>query len=283
MSNLIEAKVWKLKMPPTPKFVLVSLADQANDEGVCWPSIGSIEQRTCFSDRAIQKALVWLEKCNYIKRIERKGRSTYYTVTPELGSPLVVNDVPPAADSPTSERPTGQGEPRSPQGEPRSPITITQPPQNPQGTAPKPARPADLLFETLAEVCGLDWRNLGKLERGRLNVAARDLREISATPQDVKDRAAAYVRLWPKVSLTPTALAANWSQCIAKPSTTASAAPPPARSQLDSDLETADYEARRLGLALRGADEDPRAYINRVNDAVSSAVLADHNRRRRVA
>lgn len=48
-------------------------------------------------------------------------------------------------------------------------------------------------------------------ERGRLNRAARELREVGATPDDVRVRWDAAVVRWPKITMTPTALAANWS------------------------------------------------------------------------
>jgi|GEM_PF-2874386 len=60
MSVIQSARVWRMQMPPVPKFVLISLADQANDQGVCWPSVQTLSDRTCYSDRAVQKALRWL-------------------------------------------------------------------------------------------------------------------------------------------------------------------------------------------------------------------------------
>lgn len=55
MSTIIMSACWPLQgMSPSQKAVLVSLADQANDDGVCWPSVESIGRRTCLSERAVR-------------------------------------------------------------------------------------------------------------------------------------------------------------------------------------------------------------------------------------
>ena len=49
-------------------------------------------------------------------------------------------------------------------------------------------------------------------ERGRRNKALKELREIAATPEDVRRRCHTYRRMYPTCTLTATALVANWSQ-----------------------------------------------------------------------
>lgn len=74
---------WPLQgMSVSQKAVLVSLADQANDDGVCWPSVRSISLRTCLSERAVQDALSWLQTVGAVFRNYRANTSTSYTVTP---------------------------------------------------------------------------------------------------------------------------------------------------------------------------------------------------------
>lgn len=52
----------------------------------------------------------------------------------------------------------------------------------------------DLVFETLAEVCGYDWKGvMTKDERGRLNKAVKQLKDISASPEDIQLRAKNFV------------------------------------------------------------------------------------------
>ncbi len=87
MSTLIQAKCWPLQMPPTPKAVLISLADNANDHGECWPSLPTIAMRTCFSERAIRNAIDWLEAHGLLVADRSNGRHTRYLVTPESFRP----------------------------------------------------------------------------------------------------------------------------------------------------------------------------------------------------
>lgn len=75
---------WPLQMSPAQKGVLISLADNANDDGVCWPSIRAISVRCCLSERAVQNAIKWLEEHHALKRNERSQKSTVYTITPDL-------------------------------------------------------------------------------------------------------------------------------------------------------------------------------------------------------
>lgn len=79
---------WPLQgMTVTQKAVLISLADNANDNGVCWPSIEKIAQRTCLSVRAVRNAIKWLEENQLLQKTERNGRSNIYTITPASYAP----------------------------------------------------------------------------------------------------------------------------------------------------------------------------------------------------
>ncbi|WP_244120806.1 helix-turn-helix domain-containing protein [Burkholderia gladioli] len=64
------------------KAVLISLADNANDQGVCWPSIPTIAKRVCASERAVQNAIKWLEEAKIVTANRTNGRHTSYTLTP---------------------------------------------------------------------------------------------------------------------------------------------------------------------------------------------------------
>lgn len=77
-------------------------------------------------------------------------------------------------------------------------------------------------------------------ERGRWNRAAKELREAGATADDIRSRCAIYRRRWPEVSLTPTALSANWGS-LQPP---AKAAPPCPECGVGGGLHTAECEGR---------------------------------------
>ncbi|WP_258196925.1 helix-turn-helix domain-containing protein [Pseudomonas entomophila] len=88
MSTIIMTACWPLQsMSPAQKAVLISLADNANDDGVCWPSVSRIAQRTCLSERAVRTALRWLEQAKILTAHQRSGRSTWYTVSPSSYDP----------------------------------------------------------------------------------------------------------------------------------------------------------------------------------------------------
>jgi hypothetical protein len=61
----------------------MSLADNANDNGDCWPSIAKICERTCYGKTAVVNALKWLEDAGAIHRDRSTGgHATNYTITP---------------------------------------------------------------------------------------------------------------------------------------------------------------------------------------------------------
>lgn len=76
------AACWPLQMSPAQKAVLISLADQANDQGVCWPSIETISRRTCLSRRAVIDAIKALEQLGHLSPQKESGRSTHYLLHP---------------------------------------------------------------------------------------------------------------------------------------------------------------------------------------------------------
>ena len=121
MSTIILGQCWPIHLPHTAKAVLISLADQANDSGVCWPSVGTLTKRTCLSERACQRALAYLEEHGHITKDERPGRSTVYKLHPILAdTPVRLAPHPRQAGTPG-------GATQSPGGATQSPRTVTEP------------------------------------------------------------------------------------------------------------------------------------------------------------
>lgn len=156
MSTIIMTQCWPLQgMSATTKAVLISLADNANDEGVCWPSVQRISERTCLSERAVRNALRWLEEAGILTSHQRTGRSTWYTVTPASYAPGTT--CPPAPDAP----PPRHDVPPTPA--PGAPITVIEPSIEPSEGASAPVAKSqrkisvpvqaivDLFNETLPE------------------------------------------------------------------------------------------------------------------------------------
>lgn len=46
--------VWGQRLTPAVKMVLLALADAADDEGVCWPSVPTLAGKCCISTRTVR-------------------------------------------------------------------------------------------------------------------------------------------------------------------------------------------------------------------------------------
>ena len=75
-------EAWRSSQPTGRKLVLLSLCDNANDQGECYPSMARIAERCGMSERAAQGHVAELEKAGILSRQERLGRSTLYTIHP---------------------------------------------------------------------------------------------------------------------------------------------------------------------------------------------------------
>jgi hypothetical protein len=93
MSIRLMTAAWSVRLPDSEKLVLLALADCANDDGLCWPSMASLVAKCSKSDRTIQACIKALVAKDHIERDERPGKGCYYTVhprserTPEAASP----------------------------------------------------------------------------------------------------------------------------------------------------------------------------------------------------
>ncbi len=89
MSFKASMRVWKEKLSGSKKLVKLCLADFANEQWQCWPSLATIAERTGLSRRYTIGLLNELESDGEIKRAKRGTTSTLYTLvfkTPEPAS-----------------------------------------------------------------------------------------------------------------------------------------------------------------------------------------------------
>jgi hypothetical protein len=120
MSIRAMSAVWDIDLPDSDKIVLLALADCANDEGHCWPSVASLVRKCSKSERTIQGSIKRLVGEGHLTRREVPGKGCNYTVHPHkkrIGDPR--SDNTPAKSAP------------------------------PQGTAPTPAAAADKPSRTI--------------------------------------------------------------------------------------------------------------------------------------
>lgn len=80
MSVHVSSAVWRTEFSdPIAKFILVKLADNANDEGSCWPSLTTICLETGICRTTVCEKLKMLESSGVLKRERRGYCSTIYT------------------------------------------------------------------------------------------------------------------------------------------------------------------------------------------------------------
>jgi len=97
MSIKLMTAVWAMQnLTPTQKLVLLALADNASDEGICWPSLTTITAKTSLSRRAVTDALADLEGFQCVSRDPgNPNRTTRYLVHPTTSAPNALGqDVP---------------------------------------------------------------------------------------------------------------------------------------------------------------------------------------------
>lgn len=122
MSIALMNAAWSTDLPLSAKFLLVALADQANDQGECYPSIALLRKRCSMGERTVQDQIDVLVRMGYLLRSLRNGRSTVYKITNPRGWRT------PAATAPPTE--AKEGEERTP--------AATAPPRQPHPAAPAP-------------------------------------------------------------------------------------------------------------------------------------------------
>lgn len=221
MSNLVTAPLWKrTDMPSTVKFVAISLGDQANDEGYCWPSVGSLARRTMQNERTVQRALRELEETyQLIEVVVRPGRSNGYQFRLDKlqgdlfelggGTESPPADSHPRQDTAPAQR-RGRGGPVPGEGRHTATHNRNRTIKEPSSGDTPAGGHRDELFEVIAQACRWPLDQLTKSSRGRINRAAKELREIGATPDQVRDRAERYRKRFPDCAITPQALTGNW-------------------------------------------------------------------------
>ncbi len=108
----IEALNWALKqmqdatMPSSTRFVLIILANRADPEGVCWPSLRYISVRTGLSERTIRNSCNEIEARKLMaiepqQRVDGGKTSNRYLLRLETPPPATIAGAPPGNHCPT--------------------------------------------------------------------------------------------------------------------------------------------------------------------------------------
>ncbi|HEY7823931.1 MAG TPA: helix-turn-helix domain-containing protein [Acidimicrobiia bacterium] len=207
----IEALNWAWEQPVSKaatKLVLLALADHSNADGECWPSMKRIAERSDISPRHVSRAIDELVDLGLVEKSGRRRHGGQYR---GWDYRLLVQRTPASIGHPLPVT-SGHGRPSPADAGVRS-----EPSENRQvePLADKPPESStnkkDETFETLAEVCGISLTGLTRSARGQLNRAAKELREVEATPDMIRAKAKAYKAQYPNATLTPTALVKHWA------------------------------------------------------------------------
>ncbi|EKY4302963.1 helix-turn-helix domain-containing protein, partial [Salmonella enterica] len=74
MSMELMVKAMKIRVGnPLRKLVLIKLADNASDQGECWPSYQHIADQCEISKRSVMNHISALCECGLVKKVTRKG------------------------------------------------------------------------------------------------------------------------------------------------------------------------------------------------------------------
>ena len=199
---------WEQDCPnATAKLVLMALADHANSDGECWPSMKRVAKLTGISSRQVSTHIVTLESLGYVTKGNRRrheGQLRGWEYRVNLHGEATSGSTLPVASGSPAHLPAEVGFRSEPSENRKEEPLADKPPES-------VTRKKDNLFETVAEVCGIGLTTLTRTARGQLNKAAKELREIDATDEQVRHKAKAYKAQYPNATLTPTALIKHWS------------------------------------------------------------------------
>lgn len=106
MSLKIVNKAWDIKgLSPTEKLILIRLSDNADEKGICYPSIDYIAENCEVSTKTVTRATARFEKLGYIIKKRRQNQSIVYTLFPDALS--VEETKSPIQKNKGHERPVG--------------------------------------------------------------------------------------------------------------------------------------------------------------------------------
>lgn len=148
--------VWETGIgPATKRLVLLALADSANDEGVCWPSVTTIARKANASKRRTEEVLAELHADGIVTRCQRFNDTNVYEIN--LGplrqaiaapredcTPREKQQTPPANLAPPPARTSGVTVKEQPEQEPTTSAAVAtgaQLPLLPAGSEVEPEKP----------------------------------------------------------------------------------------------------------------------------------------------
>lgn len=160
MSVKLMALVWELELSTFEKLVMLALADCANDDGECWPSVATLSRKTGAAERTVQRSLRSLEQAGLLKTITVAGRGNRYWLNPRhSGTPATQSPVTETTQTPATVAP----HPRH-----SGTQTIREPSLTVKGAkAPKRARVPLAIVPQPDGVSDVVWRDFQKYRKDK--------------------------------------------------------------------------------------------------------------------
>ena len=158
--------VWDICLPDSEKLALLALADCANDEGLCWPSMATLARKCSKSDRTVQKAIQSLCEKGHLSRDERPGKGVLYQIHPR-------SDCTPEKASPP------KGTTQTPEAASDKPSRTINTPQTPHGAQSDGAGNGDQYWRGAP---GHSWAETGSMLRKLEGKSERRTRRTRAAP-----------------------------------------------------------------------------------------------------
>lgn len=227
---------WELELPSHLKIVLLSLADQANDDGECWPSQSTIGRRCGTSTRQVSTNLRTLRDMGLIEMVKRRRRKTavYHLLIVDQNqtSDQESDDPDPSIAQDRNPNAVKTGSAASQDRKPTSDKPLEEPSDEPSDlNATSVAHlveieevdgytyemeiiqrsPHDAMAFTLVDAMGWSRDEVTEPQWGAIHKAAKELIRRGANPGQVAIRAQVYQINHPEWSITPSALVKWWA------------------------------------------------------------------------
>ncbi|QDP60659.1 MAG: hypothetical protein Unbinned1469contig1000_38 [Prokaryotic dsDNA virus sp.] len=194
--NIVARWVIESDISDKSKVIYSVLCGFADSEGKCYPSRSTIAKRAGCSIKSVDRAIKDLETIKAIKVFREKKPDGSNKVNQYFLNRFEGRVIQDARGSEVSDTRVAPAE------------TLKE------NHIKKTTRRRDFIFEELAESCGIDWNKATKNELGRLQKATKQLKEIKATPEEIRAVADWYKKNWKEIEITPTAIVSNYSSIL---------------------------------------------------------------------
>lgn len=219
MSIHLMTAVWGCELAQNEQAVALALADWGNDDGSSiFPSVARIAWKTGYSDRQVRRILRGLESRELLVVVTKatRHRPTEYrmitTAVPQK-PPFRADILSPLEPSRADTEGSQGGHP----GSPRPDIAMSPEPskepsvKNHQSREAPASRKRDEIFEAVVQACYPRNNGLTQTARGRANRAAKELKEVGATVEEIELFSMLWPSHFPGAQLTPQAMTGNWA------------------------------------------------------------------------